>query len=358
MNKRTVAVVFGGVSSEHEVSRLTAASILENIDRGQWEVLLVGITKAGKWFLCPGGLPAEAVADGRWEEDPALAPVVLSPDRGHHGLLLREGEGWRQVPVDVLFPALHGKNGEDGSVQGLAQLAGIPCVGCGVAASAVCMDKALTKIILTAAGIPNARWLCAAKEDRDDRALAAAVTGELGWPVFVKPARAGSSVGVSRAEDPAGLTAALDTAFREDRKVILEEAIRGAEVECAVLGNAGSITPSRHLGEIVPKRGLYDYEGKYLDGSTDLYIPARIPEDQAETIRQAAVRAYRALGCEGLARVDFFALEDGGYILNEVNTLPGFTSISMYPKLMTASGMSYPELLTRLIRLALEREEG
>ena len=176
----------------------------------------------------------------------------------------------------------------------------------------------------------------------------------LGWPVFVKPARAGSSVGVSRAEDAAGLSAALDTAFREDGKVILEEAIRGAEVECAVLGNQGEILPSPQLGEIVPKRGLYDYEGKYLDGSTDLYLPARLPREQSEAIKQAAIAAYRALECTGLARVDFFALADGSYCLNEVNTLPGFTSISMWPKLMMASGMTYPELITRLITLALE----
>ncbi len=359
MNKNTVAVLFGGVSSEHEVSRLTAASILENIDRQRWNPLVVGITREGTWFLCHEGITTAAIADGSWEQDPDLSHAILSPDREHHGLLLLDGKaGWWRTQVDVIFPALHGKNGEDGSIQGLAQLAGIPCVGCGVAASAVCMDKALTKTILTASGIPNARWLCVTQEDRDEEALATAVTRDLGWPVFVKPACAGSSVGVSRAEDPDGLAAALDTAFREDRKVIIEEAVRGAEVECAVLGNAGAAIPSRQLGEIVPQRGLYDYEGKYLDGSTALYIPARIPEAQTEAIRQAARRAYQVLGCQGLARVDFFALEDGGYILNEVNTLPGFTSISMYPKLMTASGMEYSELLTRLIQLALEAEEG
>ena len=359
MNKNTVAVLFGGVSSEHEVSRLTAASILENIDRQRWNPLVVGITREGTWFLCHEGITTAAIADGSWEQDPDLSHAILSPDREHHGLLLLDGKaGWWRTQVDVIFPALHGKNGEDGSIQGLAQLAGIPCVGCGVAASAVYMDKALTKTILTASGIPNARWLCVTQEDRDEEALVAAVTRDLGWPVFVKPACAGSSVGVSRAEDPDGLAAALDTAFREDRKVISEEAVRGAEVECAVLGNAGAVIPSRQLGEIVPQRGLYDYEGKYLDGSTALYIPARIPEAQTEAIRQAARRAYQVLGCQGLARVDFFALEDGGYILNEVNTLPGFTSISMYPKLMTASGMEYSELLTRLIQLALEAEEG
>ena len=242
----------------------------------------------------------------------------------------------------------------DGTIQGLARLAGIPCVGCGVLSSALCMDKDMTKTVLTARGIPNARWLAACREDRDDAALAGKIGTELGWPVFVKPARAGSSVGVSRAEGPEGLAAALDTAFAQDRKVIIEEAIRGAEVECAVIGNFRDPEAAPSLGEIVPKRDLYDYEGKYLDGSTDLYIPARIPGEQAEAIRRGAVEAYRALGCTGLARVDFFALPDGGYLLNEVNTLPGFTSISMYPKLMTAAGMTYSELLTRLIQLAIE----
>ena len=351
MNQKKVAVLFGGVSSEHEVSRLTAASVLRNLDRTLWEPVPVGITRDGRWLLYRG--PVEAIPDGSWENDPGCLPAVLSPDRGHRGLLTETGE---RVEIDVIFPALHGKNGEDGSIQGLAALAGIPCVGCGVLSSALCMDKDAAKVVLTAHGIPNARWLTVRLEDRDDGALAEKIAGDsgLGWPVFVKPARAGSSVGVSRVEGPDSLSDALDIAFREDRKVIVEEAIRGAEVECAVIGNFTDLFAAPSLGEIVPKRGLYDYEGKYLDGSTDLYIPARIPEEQAEAIGQTALEAYRALGCTGLARVDFFALPDGGHILNEINTLPGFTNISMYPKLMTASGMSYPELLTRLIRLALE----
>lgn len=358
MNKTKVAVLFGGVSSEHEVSLLTAASVLRNIDRQRWEVLAVGITRDGRWRLCHEGITPDAIADGSWEKDPDLCHVLLSPDRQHHGLILLDVPGgWWGSRVDVIFPALHGRNGEDGTIQGLARLAGIPCVGCGVLSSALCMDKDMTKTVLTARGIPNARWLAACREDRDDAALAGKIGTELGWPVFVKPARAGSSVGVSRAEGPEGLAAALDTAFAQDRKVIIEEAIRGAEVECAVIGNLRDPEAAPSLGEIVPKRDLYDYEGKYLDGSTDLYIPARIPAEQAEAIRRGAVEAYRALGCTGLARVDFFALPDGGYLLNEVNTLPGFTSISMYPKLMTAAGMTYSELLTRLIQLALEGED-
>ncbi len=354
MDKITVAVLFGGVSSEHEVSRLTVTSLLRNIDREAFEVVPVGITKDGRWFLYAGEV--SQIAGGEWEKDPGNLPAVLSPDRSHKGLLVLEGDRWRLLPVDVIFPALHGQNGEDGTLQGFTALAGIPCVGCGCMASANCMDKDVAKTILAAHGISVARWILALREERDDAALAARVDQELGWPVFVKPANAGSSVGVSRAEDAAALSAALDAAFALDRKVLLEETVRGAEVECAVMGNFQDSFPSQCLGEIVPKRGLYDYEGKYLDGSTDLYIPARIPGEQSDRIRAAAVKAYRALECTGLARVDFFALPDGGYILNEINTLPGFTDISMYPKLMMASGMTYSEIITRLIRLAVEKE--
>lgn len=355
MTKPVVAILFGGVSSEHEVSCLTAASILENIDRERWAPLAIGITKEGEWFLCHEEISPAQIAGGSWRKDPGLRHAFLSPDREHHGLwLFADQSGWWRTRVDAIFPALHGRNGEDGAVQGLAQLAGIPLVGCGVASSALCMDKDLAKSLLAAQGVPVAKWLTVTRESRDDSALLGEIPGKLGWPVFVKPACDGSSVGVSRVDGPESLSAALDTAFQSGRKVIIEEAVAGAEVECAVLGNPGKAVTSAVLGEIVPKRDLYDYEGKYLDGSTDLYIPARIPEEQTETIKRAALEAYRILECAGLARVDFFALADGGFILNEINTLPGFTSISMWPKLMMASGMTYPEILTRLIELALE----
>ena len=351
MDKITVAVLFGGVSSEHEVSRMTVASLLQNIDREAFEPVPVGITKDGRWFLYPGD--TAAIAGGEWEKDPRNLPAVLSPDRSHKGLLVLEGDRWRPLPVDVIFPALHGQNGEDGTLQGFAAMAGIPCVGSGVLGSADCMDKDVAKTILTAHGIPVARWFLAFREDRDDDAIASMVSERLGWPVFVKPANAGSSVGVSRAEDPAALSGALDAAFALDRKVLIEKAIQGAEVECAVMGNYRDVRPSDCLGEIVPKRGLYDYEGKYLDGSTDLYIPARIPEETAEAIRKTAIQAYQVLECRGLCRIDFFVREsDGAILLNEPNTLPGFTAISMYPKLWEATGLPYSELLHRLIRLA------
>ena len=352
--KITVAVIFGGVSSEHEVSRLSVTSVLQNLDREHYQVRMVGITKQGRWMLYTG--PVEAISPGDWERLPEyLTPCVLSPDREHHGLLMLKGDGWEKLPVDVVFPVLHGRNGEDGTIQGLLELAGIPYVGCGVMASANCMDKDTAKRLFTAAGIPNARWITLTQVDLSrPEQVEKQILESFGYPAFVKPANAGSSVGVSRADDLASLKAALETAFAQDDKVIVEEAIEGAEVECAVIGNS-SPAASDVIGEIVPVRALYDYEGKYLDGSTDLYIPARLGQEQTQTIRRYAVEAYKVLGCQGLARVDFFALRDGkSVILNEINTMPGFTNISMYPKLMMASGFTYGALLDRLIRLALE----
>ena len=250
---------------------------------------------------------------------------------------------------------MHGEHAEDGTIQGLFEMAGIPYVGCGVLASSTCMDKDVTHILLEAAGIRTAPYAALVRPQlaRFD-SLEPSLREKLGYPMFVKPANTGSSVGVGKAKDRAGLLAALKEAFRYDRKVVVEKAILGAEAECAVLGNYTDAAAAV-VGEIVPHHEFYDYEGKYLDDSTDLFIPARIPKETSEAIRTAAVRAFAAMGCTGLARVDFFAERDGGIILNEINTLPGFTSISMYPKLFEAAGVPYPELIDRLIRLALEK---
>ena len=306
---KTVLVLFGGVSSEHEVSRLSVTSVLKNIDRACYQPVAVGITKEGRWLRYDGSV--ELIADGSWEQDTDnLCRCVLSPDRQHHGLLCEGPEGWQLHPVDVIFPVLHGKNGEDGTVQGLFELSGIPYVGCGVISSANCMDKEVAKKLLVAAGIPNAHWIAVRRDcfSRMD-ALGARVAKELGYPVFVKPANAGSSVGVSRVETFAQLAQALEVAFAEDSKVIIEEMLHGAEVECAVMGNDQPIA-SAVVGQIVPLRGLYDYKGKYVDGTTQLNIPAHITPEQTQTVREMAVQAYQALGCQGLARVDFFALSD------------------------------------------------
>lgn len=357
---KNLAVIFGGVSTEHEVSLRSATSVIQNTDPEKYNVIMIGITKTGRWFHYTG--PVEALADGSWETNGHTAPAVLTPDPGVGGLLVQGADGgWSTLPVDVVFPVLHGRGGEDGTLQGLLDLARLPYVGCGVAASVNCMDKAYAKMIFTQCGIPNAAWLFATPGDEEGAAFAALqaeVASRLGYPAFVKPCNQGSSVGVSKAADAAELQTALREAFRYDTRVIIEENLNGHEVECAVMGNEQPIA-SDVVGEIAPTHGFYDYEGKYLDDSTTLYIPARISDEDAAQVRRMAVKAYRALSCTGLSRVDFFVKYDAPagqrVVLNEINTLPGFTSISMFPKLFMASGLSYGEIIDRLVEYALRR---
>ena len=351
--KLSLAVIFGGVSSEHEVSRMSVTSILENLSNERYEVHMVGITKEGRWLLYTG--PVEDILSGAWEQGP-VTPAFLSPDPSVHGLVaLRDGKA-ETIHVDVIFPALHGKNGEDGTIQGLFQLSGIPYVGCDTLSSAVCMDKAVTHSLLNTAGIEQAHylWFYADRFDVAPDTIKNKIKARLDFPVFVKPANAGSSVGVSKVERFEDLDEAIRKAAKEDKKIVVEEGIRGQEVECAVLGNREA--QASMVGEIGASAQFYDYDDKYVNGTSQLYIPARIPEEVSEKIRQTAVRAYRLLGCSGLARVDFFVTEgDQRVILNEINTLPGFTSISMYPKLWMAMGLTYGELLDRLIDLAFQK---
>ena len=353
MSHLPVAVLFGGQSSEHEVSRRSAYTILTNLPRDRYDAVMVGITKSGVWRLYTGD-PAK-IPDGSWESDPGCRPAFFSPSREFPGLLVLEDGRLREIPVDVVFPALHGKNGEDGAPQGLFQLSGVPCVGCSAAASVLCMDKAIANSLLETAGIPQAHylWFFARNYKTGAAKIKVKVAARLGYPVFVKPANAGSSVGVSKVLREEDLDAAVEKAAREDSKIVIEEAITGQEVECAVLGNAEP--QASGAGEIGAAAEFYDYDDKYVNGEAQLYLPARIPEETAETIRKTALRAYRMLGCTGLARVDFFVRRsDGAVLLNELNTLPGFTAISMYPKLWEAAGLPLPELIDRLIRLALE----
>ena len=350
MTKKTVALLFGGVSSEHEVSCMSVSSVWENIDREKYEVLLIGITKNGEWRLYDGEI--EKVRSCRWASDEAnLKKAYICPDRAVHGIMLEEENGWIPKRVDAVFPVLHGKNGEDGTMQGLLEIAGIPYVGCKVLSSAVCMDKEVCHAILKNAGIPQVEWLtffrgccpdCAAKE----------ITGKLGYPVFVKPANAGSSVGITKVKSEEGVKAALELAFEHDCKVIVEAAvIDPIEVECAVLGNDELFVGGP--GEIVPADEFYSYDAKYFNAESKLYIPARLDEAKAEEIRTAAKRAYKVLGCSGLTRVDFLVeRKTGKEVLNEPNTMPGFTNISMYPKLLMASGMSYAGIIDKLLELA------
>lgn len=351
--KLSLAVIFGGVSSEHEVSRMSVTSILENLSNERYEVHMVGITKEGRWLLYTG--PVEDILSGAWEQGP-VTPAFLSPDPSVHGLVaLRDGKA-ETIHVDVIFPALHGKNGEDGTIQGLFQPSGIPYVGCDTESSAICMDKAVTHSLLSSADIEQAHylWFYADRFDAAPDTIKNKIQARLDFPVFVKPSNAGSSVGVSKVERFEDLDQAIRKAAREDKKVVVEEGITGQEVEVAVLGNRDC--DASIVGEIGASAQFYDYDDKYINGTSQLYIPARIPQEVSEKIRQTAVRAYRLLGCSGLARVDFFVTAgDNRVILNEINTLPGFTSISMYPKLWMAMGLSYGELLDKLIELALQR---
>ena len=351
--KLSLAVIFGGVSSEHEVSRMSVTSILENLSNERYEVHMVGITKEGRWLLYTG--PVEDILSGAWEQGP-VTPAFLSPDPSVHGLVaLRDGKA-ETIHVDVIFPALHGKNGEDGTIQGLFQLSGIPYVGCDTESSAICMDKAVTHSLLSSADIEQAHylWFYADRFDAAPDTIKNKIQARLDFPVFVKPSNAGSSVGVSKVERFEDLDQAIRKAAREDKKVVVEEGITGQEVEVAVLGNRDC--DASIVGEIGASAQFYDYDDKYINGTSQLYIPARIGPEVSDKIRQVAVRAYRLLGCSGLARVDFFVTEgDHRVILNEINTLPGFTSISMYPKLWMAMGLSYSQLLDRLVELAFQK---
>ncbi len=357
MIKKRIAVLFGGASTEHEVSRMSAASILRNIPQNKYDVIRIGISKEGRWYLYNGSV--DSILDGTWEQHPDNLPAFLSPDTGVHGLIVLRGAEYEILPLDGVVPVLHGKNGEYGTVQGLLQLAGIPYVGCDATSSAACMDKVITNVMLQYAGIPQAKftWLYRSELEKDPAAAAEKVETELKeYPVFVKPANAGSSVGVSKASNREELIAAMRKAAKEDRKILIEENIVGQEVECAVLGN--DVPSASQVGEIAPSSDFYDYDDKYVNGTSLLYIPAHIDEETSEKLRQRALNAYRVMGCSGLARVDFFVRSsDKEVLLNELNTLPGFTPISMYPKLMEAEGVSIEDLIDKLITLGFERAE-
>ncbi|MDO5602076.1 MAG: D-alanine--D-alanine ligase family protein [Oscillospiraceae bacterium] len=351
--KPVVAVLFGGVSSEHEISLLSAASILKNFPFDRYEPVLIGITKEGRWLYYTG--EADALPEGRWEAGPCM-PAFITPDRGVHGFLYQTPGGWAQKRLDAVFPVLHGKNGEDGTIQGLLELANIPYVGCGVLGSAVCMDKAVANQLMEQNGIPRCEWAHITRADLAGLAdILPKLEQKLGYPIFVKPANAGSSVGISKAVDRPALEKAVALAFQHDDRVVFERFVDGQEVECAVIG--GDAAEASLPGEILSSADFYDYEDKYLSGSSTTAIPARLPPEKLEEVRALAVKAYRALCCRGLSRVDFFVERaTGRVLLNEINTLPGFTSISMYPKLMTQAGRSYQGLIAELIGLALGEE--
>ena len=353
MKSLSVCILFGGVSPEHEVSLRSAESVLNNIDKSKYNVFPVGITKEGKWILY-GGKDYSDLPSGRWLTHPDNRQAAISPIRGQ-GLLTFEGDCVVRQQIDVVFPVLHGENGEDGTIQGLLQLAGIPYVGPHVAASAVAMDKTLTKLVVDQAGITQAAWNLVRRSDMGSRMEGTldALEAKFAYPMFVKPAGTGSSVGVSKATEREDLKKALLEAGKYDDKVLVEEFIRGREIEVAVMGNESPVASV--CGEIDSGADFYDYDAKYITDTSVSYIPARIPEDVAETVRDTAVKVYKAVGCQGLSRVDFFVTwQENRVVFNEINTIPGFTSISMYPKLFGASGVPYSQLIDQLLELALE----
>lgn len=355
--KKTICVIFGGASSEYEVSLMSSSSIIRNLDTEKFDILTLGITKDGRWLLYSGDVAG--IENNTWLEHPENRTAFISPDKATAGLVVFEKDGTCSLrKMDVIFPVLHGKNGEDGTIQGLFQLSGIPYVGCDTAASAICMDKAVAHSLLASANIEQAHylWFYADRYRADGEKIRNKIIARLNFPVFVKPANAGSSVGVTKVTKPEKLDAAIRLAMENDSKIVVEEGIVGQEVECAVLGNRGKSKASI-VGEIGAAAEFYDYDDKYKNGTAQLYIPARIAPEIAEEIRKTAVRAYNLLGCDGLSRVDFFVTaKEKKVILNEINTLPGFTSISMYPKLWGACGVPYGKLLEMLIDCALTRE--
>ncbi len=356
MKKLSVCILFGGMSPEHEVSLRSAESVLNNIDKEKYNLFPVGITKNGDWVLYTG-TDYSLLPTGEWERYEHNRRAAISPVRGQ-GLLSFEGDCVVRERIDVVFPVLHGENGEDGAMQGLLQLAGIPYVGPHVAASAVAMDKTLTKLVIDQAGVSQAAWQlvrASELENRMDRILES-LEQRFDYPMFVKPAGTGSSVGVSKAADREALKEALLSAGIYDEKILVEEFIDGREIEVAVMGNDSPVASV--CGEIDSGAEFYDYEAKYITDTSTAYIPARIDEMVEEQVRDYAVKVYKAIGCQGLSRVDFFVTrKDSRVVFNEINTLPGFTSISMYPKLFAASGIPYGQLIDELLKLAVEAAE-
>ena len=349
MSKQNLAVIFGGQSSEHEISCMSASNIIQCIDAQRYNIILVGITKEGHWVEAAD---LNAVQDGSWRQ--SKTSIVLSPDATRKGLYrMSEDEKVQFVHLDVIFPVLHGLYGEDGTVQGLFNLAGIPFVGCGLFASAAGMDKLYTKIIVDTLGIRQAKYVPVYKEELPEMdEVVARVESALEYPVFVKPSRAGSSKGVNKAANREQLKNALIEASDNDRKILVEETIIGREVECAVLGNLD--VKASGVGEILSADEFYDFDAKYYNSESKTLVDPPMPENMREQIREDAVKIFMALDGRGLSRVDFF-LTESGVVFNEINTLPGFTAISMYPMLWEAQGIPKKELVQKLIDLAFER---
>lgn len=342
--KIKVAILFGGQSTEHEVSRVSAASVLRNIDEKKYDIYPIGITKDGKWFEYTGSI--DKIENGTWEQD-----EFYKKSEGEKILFNKE--------VDVVFPVLHGMYGEDGTIQGMCKLLNLPCVGPSVMSSAVCMDKVYTKYVLEKFRIKQADYVVVTEYSYNNTKdeMIDLIEKKLGYDLFIKPSNSGSSVGITKAHNREELISGLEEALKYDRKILVEEALNVREIEVAVLGND---EPKASIpGEIIPAKEFYDYEAKYENEASKLLIPAALDENKLEVVREIAIEVYKALDCAGMARVDFLVTKDTEEIyLNEVNTIPGFTSISMYPKMWDKTGVPYVELISKLIELAMMRKNG
>ncbi len=341
--KKRIAVLFGGCSSEYEVSLQSAYAVITHLDIEKYEIILIGIDKTGMWYLYQG--KPENIPQDTWKTEQDCIPVVVSPDKNLHGILLLKDNGVEKLPIDKALPILHGKNGEDGTVQGVLELAQIPVIGCNTMSSAVCMDKETAHRLAKECGVKVPASYTITKVEAQKKVEA--YGKELGYPLFVKPLRAGSSFGITRVTKQEELQAAVEHAFSYDSKVILEEMISGFEVGCAVLGTEELTVGA--VDEIELSDGFFDYTEKYTLKSSKIHVPARISQEKSKEIQEAAMKIYRGLGCSYFARVDMFLTTDGEIYFNEVNTIPGFTSHSRFPNMLKAVGISFEEILSRLL---------
>lgn len=350
--KKKVAIIFGGCSPEYKVSLASAYSVICHMDKSRYEPILIGISSDGTWYQFDGKI--EKISLDTWCNDKDCASVAVFPERGSHSLLLLGKDGGKRQKVDVVFPVLHGRNGEDGTIQGLFELFDIPVAGCGLLSSALCMDKDRAHKMVLAAGISVPESFCVGLHT--DKTEVGARAKRIGYPLFVKPIRAGSSYGVAKVFKEAELVAAIDTAFLYDDTIIVEQSITGFEVGCAIIGNE-ELTIGE-VDEIELSEGFFDYEEKYTLENSVIHVPARIPEEMSQKVKRAAAKVYRALGCRGFARVDFFLSTTGEIIFNEVNTIPGFTEHSRFPTMLKAIGMSFMEVISTVIELSCEGNGG
>lgn len=354
MAKIKAAVIFGGISREHELSLASATDVITNIPKDKYEVICIGITRKGRWLYYPGDVAD--IATGKWELNPDCTSAVISPDPLHRGIIILENGEVSIRKIDVVFPLLHGKSGADGTIQGLLDLSGIPYVGCGLLAAASCMDKSHTHMVMDDFGIKTAEWrLITQRELSEIDECCEKIAGELGFPLIVKPANSGSDAGTSYADSPESLVSAVKVAFSNDNKVVVEKFIKGRKLEAAIFGYDSPF--SSCIGEIVENGHTYDPNDFSATSGDELVVPADLPNDVHNRIRETAVQAFKALNCKGMARIDFFLTDDSQLLLNKIGVAPGLRKNSIYPKLMEHLGMSLPYLLDKMLEQAMENAE-